>query len=464
MVAPPIQLLTLEERLVYWTIVGTWAFWLLGALYLVGPALGYGLVALWLARFIGVAEPGPAHGARLPPGVLLWIVGMGLMAVALVVGHLDYGLGMAQLVKSIFGWIKGWALMAVFPFVGAMLAVRPVVIVRATTLLALQSLLLVPLFIVSGLLSLPDTLYVSPLSMIGGPGPEFFDVSLYAIDNTNGQMRWRFFAPWSTAAATISCMSLVVILRERARLWQLGAMISALIVCYMTGSRLGLIAIPSVVIACFVLSRLTRPETFIALALMATAAILMLHEITSLYNSAQDAFVAARSASSRVRATLGAIAVHRWQTEAVVFGHGIVERGPHIVEYMPIGSHHTWYGLLYVKGAVGFLALAVPTAWSFLEMLAKAQCDQLARIGLGIVLSLVLFSFGDNLEILTYLIWPALLLLGSAMQRPFRNPLLQPSSDILTRLEVHLRRAFGWQESADDGIAAAGMSRTARAS
>ena len=46
----------------------------------------------------------------------------------------------------------------------------------------------------------------------------------------------------------------------------------------------------------------------------------------------------------------------------LIWGHGTVERGPHIVEYMPIGSHHTWNGLLFVKGMVGYAGLAVPMA------------------------------------------------------------------------------------------------------
>ena len=88
-----------------------------------------------------------------------------------------------------------------------------------------------------------------------------------------------------------------------------------------------------------------------------------------------------------MRAALASIAYHRWVTEAPVFGHGIVERGPHLVQYMPIGSHHTWHGLLFVKGAVGFLGLAIPLAWSIVELALKAQADRVARAGLGVMLA-----------------------------------------------------------------------------
>jgi hypothetical protein len=98
------------------------------------------------------------------------------------------------------------------------------------------------------------------------------------------------------------------------------------------------------------------------------------------------------------------------------------------VEYMPIGSHHTWFGLLFVKGAVGFVALAIPLLWSFVDLLIKAQKSDTARTGLSIVLVLFLYTFGENLEILAYLIWPGLVLLGLAFQERVQIPSQQVSS------------------------------------
>ena len=92
----------------------------------------------------------------------------------------------------------------------------------------------------------------------------------------------------------------------------------------------------------------------------------------------------------------------------------MVVRGSQHVEFMPIGSHHTWFGLLYVKGAVGALALGVPIVWTMIEMLLLAQVSALGQLGLSVCLMLVFYSFGENLEILAYLAWPALVLLGCA--------------------------------------------------
>ncbi len=139
-------------------------------------------------------------------------------------------------------------------------------------------------------------------------------------------------------------------------------------------------------------------------------------------DEAIDRFKNARAASTRVRATLQSIALHRWWNEAPIFGHGVVERGPHLVEYMSIGSHHTWNGLLYVKGAAGYASLAIPFAWSFVELIAKAQADRAARAALGVLIVLFIYSFAENLESLIYLYWPGMVLIGIAMKRRFMTP------------------------------------------
>jgi hypothetical protein len=112
------------------------------------------------------------------------------------------------------------------------------------------------------------------------------------------------------------------------------------------------------------------------------------------------------------------IAVDRWRREAPIWGHGIVKPGPHLVEAMPIGSHHTWAGLLYVKGIVGFLALAIPMAASAVELLRRAVSSRyrLGAAGLGVLAILFLYTFGENLEILVYLYWPGMILMGKALQ------------------------------------------------
>lgn len=359
----------------------------------------------------------------VPIGIWLWILGMAAMEVALVVAHVDFALGLPATIKSSIGWAKGWALMALFPLLGATLQIRARLVYRASCILALQTLLLIPLFVGASIVHLPSQLFVSPLQVIGGPGPEFFSIELYGIDGSTGDVRWRFFTPWAPAAAFVASIHFLFALRDRSLAWKSCGMLAAIAMCLMSKSRLGLIVMPAVSVSGIFLAGLTRPVVLGCGASGAVLAGLLGDRLLTAYDDFKARFTAARAASSRVRETLGNIAVYRWRSEAPIWGHGAVERGPHIVEYMPIGSHHSWYGLLFVKGIVGLLALAVPMIWSTLEMLFKAQTSRTARVGLGVMLVIWFYSFGENLEILAYLIWPGLLVVGIATGERLRSPL-----------------------------------------
>jgi hypothetical protein len=128
--------------------------------------------------------------------------------------------------------------------------------------------------------------------------------------------------------------------------------------------------------------------------------------------SAVTTFKEARADSTRVREALKRIAADRWENDAFWWGHATVQPGPHLVEYMPIGTHHTWWGLLFVKGVVGFVGFLVPFVVHGLRVLADAVQNRRARLPLGLYLTLTMMTFGENIEIQVYLLWPVLVTLG----------------------------------------------------
>jgi hypothetical protein len=408
---------TPEETLVHWVIVGTWGLWLLGALYHVYPLLAW-VLAVWGAmRRLGLTTADPTLIKPVPLGVWCWIGGMGAMVAALVVGHLNFDYTLADIAKSLFGWAKGWGLFALLPFAGASLRIRPQVLFRAMSILSAQTLAITPILILGSLIGLPIVLYTSPLSMLGGGGNTFFQVGTHWLDPGSPDVRFRFYSPWGPAAALTAQVTLVMALFDRDWRWRIVGVTSGVIVCYLAKSRLSLVAIPVLFVAIPLLSRLHRPMVVGVAGVTAFAGTFLFAVVQSVVEEGINQFRSARADSSRVRETLQRIAIHRWANEAPLFGHGMVEKGSHLVEFMPIGSHHTWNGLLFVKGAVGFAALGVPLAWTFCETLIKAQRDRVAQAALGVTLVLFINSFGENLEILGYLIWPGLLLLGIAMKR-----------------------------------------------
>jgi hypothetical protein len=400
------------ERVIWYTLLWTYGFFLIGGLYVVGSVVGWILLAYWV-RQLWQQTDATSEGdrIRIPGTTWIWIGGMLMMQVALVIGHLDFDLSTSLIIKSSIGWAKGWALLAVFPLIGT-LKIRPQLMYRIACIVGFQSLLFFPFFLLAYLLHLPETPYVSPLKLIGGPGPEFFAPSLYEIDPSNGQPRWRLFTPWAPALGFVGNVYFVLALQERDRKWKFLGIVGAIFVCVISVSRLALLAMPIVFILTKVLSSLTRPFALISLGITSVVSGLFSPVLLTSLASFSDKFRSARADSSRVREALGRIAIDRWQSEAPIWGHGTVEPGPHLAEFMPIGSHHSWFGLLFVKGIVGFIALAIPLLWSLIDLAIKSQTSETARVGLSMVFIIFLYTFGENLEILAYLYWPALIMIG----------------------------------------------------
>ncbi len=403
----------LPERLIAGAISGTWILWFVGGLYIAGPALGWilALILVWRA-YIAPAGRRP----DLPFAAVFWGLAMVAMLFILWAGHAVNNLGTGQTIKSSIGWAKGWALMALFVIAGAGLNIRPESIYRAVCRLGRITLLLLPLFLIAPMLGLPQTLFVSPLKILGGAGDEYFSVVLYTLEPGTNAARWQFFAPWSPAAGMVGIVHFLCAMEEKNWRWKATGISAALAIILLSQSRLALVALIIIGPASWAIVNFRRPFVWASTAIMVLLSGWMGPFLLNVIAQAQSDFAGARADSSRVRATLGRIAIERWENEAYWFGHGIVENGPHLVEYMPIGSHHSWYGLLFVKGLTGFIALFLPLVVSLCVLVSHGN-PAARRIGLSMVFVLIFYSFGENLEVLAYLYWPALVLIGIALRK-----------------------------------------------
>ncbi|MGR3271489.1 O-antigen ligase domain-containing protein [Thalassococcus profundi] len=411
------------ERMVYKTMVWTWPFYAVGALYVVGPVLAWllgGLAALVL--YLGPAVRLDLRATGPVPGLVwLWIAGMCMMLVALWVGHLDWGLGLKQTIKSSIGWAKGWALLALFPLAGAVLPIRRAILIRGQCVIGAWTLALAPLLLAAPYLGLPERIFTSPLKAIGGPGPEYFSVFLFTFDPASWTPRWQFYAPWSPFAALLGVVMVLFALEEKDRKWMLAGLGAGLLMILASKSRMGLVGLVACTITPRLMPLILRGWAWQATAALTASLAVLGTALAALVQDAISTFKSARADSTRVRETLQRIASERWQNEAVWFGHGTVHPGSHAVEYMPIGSHHTWYGLLFVKGLVGFAALLVPLALHTLVVMVDAARHPRGRLPMGILMTLVLLSFGENIEIEAYMLWPGMVLLGVHLREMMRE-------------------------------------------
>jgi len=51
--------------------------------------------------------------------------------------------------------------------------------------------------------------------------------------------------------------------------------------------------------------------------------------------------------------------------------------------------------------------LAVPMVWTLIILSKQTIVTRQARLPLGMILALLLFSFGENMEVQLYILWPA---------------------------------------------------------
>ncbi len=169
----PLQPRNFPERLVWYSMVYTYGFYLIGATYIVGSILGI-ILGLYIAIkwWLQTEETPAEEKIKINWMIWVWIIGMLMMQVALIIGHLDFDLPTGTIIKSSIGWLKGWAALALYPLAGC-LPIRPQIIYRAVCVICLQTLIISPLLIIAPILHLPEILYVSPLKAVGGPAQLF---------------------------------------------------------------------------------------------------------------------------------------------------------------------------------------------------------------------------------------------------------------------------------------------------
>jgi hypothetical protein len=405
---------TTEAKLIYCALVATYPIYAVGGLYITGSALGWVILGIVLLRsFI----EGKNIFRTVPLMVWLWVIGMLVMLLSLWISHAQWSLGTAKTIKSTIGWAKGWALIAIFPLLGSLVSIKAESIIRGACIVCKHTAIFGLVTFLLYNFHIPGQLFVSPLQILGGAGDVFFTVSFYGMNPETGSARWQFFAPWAPAAGFLSCILVIFCLQEKDKNLRNWGVIGCFIMMLLSQSRVGL-GIFIVIVPAFLLTKqLKNPWVLITLGILIPILLVMGEPLYELIMDSYQKIKDLRPESTRVRSALENLAVQRWQAEAMIWGHGAVESGDKIVEFMPIGSHHTWLGLLFVKGFVGLIALAIPMGVSVIYCLFHFQKNIQVRTALYFLIVFVGYSFFENLEILAYLYWPALFWIGMAFKK-----------------------------------------------
>ena len=119
--APKIEPQNFAEKVIWISIIWTFAFYLIGGLYVLGSVLAWILFGNFCLKLWQQNEDTPKEDRiTIPLGIWVWIASMLVMQVALVMGHLDFDLSLGEIIKSTIGWAKGWAVLALYPLIGCL--------------------------------------------------------------------------------------------------------------------------------------------------------------------------------------------------------------------------------------------------------------------------------------------------------------------------------------------------------
>lgn len=400
----------LPETLVWYYIVGTYVFYLLGAQFLFAILLGCFLNLYLLRKLWNQTNRTPTEERiTLSFSTWVWFLGMLVIALALVVGHLNFDEGLVRIIKSSLKWLP----FALLPLAGS-LNIRSQLVTRAICILCLQSLILIPILYLASVLNIPSHLYTSPLAVLGGDATRY-DVNLYLIDS--GQTRLSLFAPHCPGLGLAGNLYFCIAHQESNQKWRWFGMIGATAMIVASVSRMAILCLPFVTIAIWSFTNFFRPWVQFTAGLVSVLTGMFLPTLIDTLNNLKEEFYKFRAGSSDVRATVLRITVERWRTDAPIWGHGVIEqRGPAAAHHTPIGTHHTWFNLLFAYGLVGCIAFGATLGLVFVDLLIKAQTSQQAKAGLGIVLVFFVFTFGDVIYDSSYTYCPALLALGIAFK------------------------------------------------
>ena len=400
--------LNLEEKLVYGTLVSTYPLFFLGGLYLSGPAVCWLLLGLYTVRvyFKQAGSPGWLGWA--------WLAAALALLVTLFVGHANQESGLITTLKSAVGWAKGWALFAIALVAGYTLDIRRQVLSRSAYWIGVHTLV----FCVLSVLAVPlgmDYLYTSPLKVLGGAGTQFFEVAFFGINPETGLPRWRFFTPWAPAAALLAATFLVMVwpLDNPRHKWV--AVTGFFAMALLCQSRMGWVVLPTLLLLLASRKLMLSHHSWLAAGAFLGAFLFVGAQLFDFVLQIYADIRSARPDSTRVRSMLAELAIQRWQNEAFWFGHGTVENGPALVANMPIGSHHTWLGLLFVKGLAGALIFAAALTATLIALM-RYYNNHTIWPALCMMLPIGFYTFTENLEILAYLLWPAFLFVGITLR------------------------------------------------
>ncbi len=395
-------------------VLATPLLWTAGLLIPLG-----GLLLLWL-----VMRAGPR--AALTPVVLVWLLVAGTQAVSVLVNGAGEDRSAGFVVyRLLSSGVTGWAVLGLALAVGARFRMARPELVRAVCVfggyLVLFGCVALLLHSFTGLREL--ALRTPPAMLLPATAPvveHSFTMHIFTTDDLLGRdlPRLVLFYPWPVVLGFAGIAVFFIAQLESNLPLRLLGSAGGLIAVLGSQGRAPILALFILLFVDAVLLRFDRRK----LPLLGAAGILLLALLLPMGITPADIASAGyesvnemRPGSSMARELVNTLSIAGF-LESPVFGKGWVGGVITTGATMVVGTHSSFYGLLYTGGLVTFLAFLTALATTLIVLARRVGRGPIQRTGLLIMLGLALLSYGEGVYSFALPCVPLLLFVGGTLR------------------------------------------------
>ena len=400
------------ERVIYWVIVLTPLWWLLGIQTLFYPAVVIGLllISFDLDKLVRTS---------LPPSVWAWLAMAIVMLWTAMSGLSNFGFDLMKVAATLVTFFKGYFLIfacLALPFGNQ---IRLKVITRAVAWMAVGYLITIVLQVIMLFMGISYVPFFPPIAQLI-PGNNSLIAWITALWSPLFGIplpRSMLYMPDPPIPGICGLLCFFICLGEsnpRLRQFAIAGSLSALFISH---SRLAWICFPlAIVVYISFRSFFARQVSLWLFSLAALLSSLWEMTLTALLNKPLEIFHSARPESSRDREFVIRKTMEAWQ-ESPWIGWGVPQETAdwHIYK-VTLGSFSTYAGVLYLHGIIGFivfitaLALTLGSFWQ-----SAVRGNSLGKKAFATLLALFIFIQGLPLSWITVYIWFFFLWIGAIL-------------------------------------------------
>lgn len=346
--------LSLSEQVIYWTIVLTPVWWLMGIQPIFYPAVVIGLLAIHF-------DIDKLLRQRLPACTWAWLIMAIVMLWTSLLGLNDTGFSLMKAAATLVTFFKGYFLIFACLALPFWNQIRVKVVTRAVAWLATGYLVTIIIELAMLFLRIGGSGYMPPLARLI-PGDKGSLRVFFAVHSSFFGLpipRTVLYTPDPPILGACAVLCFLICVNEPNRRLRHVALVGCLAALIASASRSAMVGLPAAII----LSICFQSGLFRQLSLWLTSLTFLISSIfgwtiEELVHKPTEAFNQARASSSSERALVVQKTLEAWQGSPWI-GWGVVRGAAHLYEdaYIALGSFSTYAAVLYLHGIVGFIAL-----------------------------------------------------------------------------------------------------------